>query len=1142
MQITNEATGFSYSSFRLIRYSRARISIIRQTVSILLFTIIAFFMIAPARSAGKPTPQKMSVSDLVVRSYGFYDTNGVTYDSKESIPPIALGEVATNSPGRVMCPTTLSFMHYGTMGRQVAHRGVPWVHFVWMYEYQFAFTTTRAVNYNAYNLSTCVLEGGISGWSINILKAGFCNIDVYTPTGASLPAAHEGVSPESLFSRVYYDFWNVGPSGLFYSDTPLDRWGWYLSDGTQGSIPNPNIWPKIAYQYGTEEVIHMVTTESGGPDEGPKTCSYYRKIGEYSPNWLWSDQLVIDTVITVSVNVIASTISDRVAIVWMAPCEYRRDKGFAYEFKGPWYNDLWVALSDNQGQEWVDRIGTGVSLAHSIDPGLWGYYDPYVGGNVTKFDSLGIDEPYGNWQGYNEVEGIFDTDDKLHLLFMCNKILESEGTIYPRDHHAAIFHWTEEYGDAYYRPVVVDQADIAEDNDICETNAWGLDLLRVSLAQCDGKLYAVWTQFGSLDANCTDMALADAKGNRYQNGELYMAVSPDNGMNWDRGQNLTNTHTPDCAAGDCESEIYATMPQRGRIEGCDVEELGAGDTLTGQYVLDVFYQNDRAPGFVEYGENSWTTNPMMWMRVKCRDAVVEPQYSDDAGGGYGECYSDEPLVMPPGGGTTVTVRMTNYGLADNNYSISYDYSASPYSDWIAATDPYPGFLPCCGELKEIEFQFNDPGAGDPEMLEATIIITHDAQNSPREIPICLLVSSHFAYLESAVISTACRILRIYNQGEMVNRTYGQSLDIVNDPDTFNINTITDVYLWDASPLILRVEGPDTLKFTDFMTYYTHDEGLRPQGPLETGTSDGYDWAYCDYATADMSIGIYTAWFAPTAEDTCEFVVGVRKFYNLSGSPMANMIIAEFIDWNIPSDSLARNGSNYLPFDNLIFQYGAEYDQDDSTEALGGGQEAYNRYGAFYLRGDGSNFKNMMTIDNATYVDRETSPHANAPLDPSIMYDMLSTAEGFTTYSTMNPDSIYTDISTVVTFTHNWGAPFTLGVNDTLTVQEVFITGHDYDVSYMNMKTKAEAYISNNPLFCVNDNLGCCEKPGDANNDGQTNIADPSYIINNIFFGGAGYACAAQADANADGSANIADASFIINWIFFGGNPPICPPE
>ena len=61
--------------------------------------------------------------------------------------------------------------------------------------------------------------------------------------------------------------------------------------------------------------------------------------------------------------------------------------------------------------------------------------------------------------------------------------------------------------------------------------------------------------------------------------------------------------------------------------------------------------------------------------------------------------------------------------------------------------------------------------------------------------------------------------------------------------------------------------------------------------------------------------------------------------------------------------------------------------------------------------------------------------------------------------------------------------------------------------------------------------------GDANGDASVNIADASYIVNFIFFGGNAPDPLSSADANCDLSVNIADASFIILGIFFGGEKP-----
>ena len=72
-------------------------------------------------------------------------------------------------------------------------------------------------------------------------------------------------------------------------------------------------------------------------------------------------------------------------------------------------------------------------------------------------------------------------------------------------------------------------------------------------------------------------------------------------------------------------------------------------------------------------------------------------------------------------------------------------------------------------------------------------------------------------------------------------------------------------------------------------------------------------------------------------------------------------------------------------------------------------------------------------------------------------------------------------------------------------------------------------------YCVEE--GFHYEEGDANGDASANIADASYIVNFIFFGGAAPDPLMSADANCDLSVNIADASFIVYAIFFGGAQP-----
>ena len=64
--------------------------------------------------------------------------------------------------------------------------------------------------------------------------------------------------------------------------------------------------------------------------------------------------------------------------------------------------------------------------------------------------------------------------------------------------------------------------------------------------------------------------------------------------------------------------------------------------------------------------------------------------------------------------------------------------------------------------------------------------------------------------------------------------------------------------------------------------------------------------------------------------------------------------------------------------------------------------------------------------------------------------------------------------------------------------------------------------------------------GDANDDGKVNIADPIWIINELFREGPATGCQVAADANADELVTLADAMYLIDYRFLGGAAPSAP--
>lgn len=72
---------------------------------------------------------------------------------------------------------------------------------------------------------------------------------------------------------------------------------------------------------------------------------------------------------------------------------------------------------------------------------------------------------------------------------------------------------------------------------------------------------------------------------------------------------------------------------------------------------------------------------------------------------------------------------------------------------------------------------------------------------------------------------------------------------------------------------------------------------------------------------------------------------------------------------------------------------------------------------------------------------------------------------------------------------------------------------------------------------------CQYKCGDANGDGNVNVADAVYLINRVFKFGPPPAPNCTGDANGDSTVNVADAVYLINLVFKGGPSPsqnCCP--
>ena len=1102
-------------------------------LSFLLLTVFGSTMVS---GSDKPfVASNLSKTRVAPAAIRYFRTDDPINSTNGSGKPDVISLNATDHINNVIGYTSYDYQNNATQRRQVEHRGTDAIHFSWMWLSAYnAADAGRDLYYYSYDLSACTpitSTGGIGGGSG---RAGYVSLDVYYPTEWPIPAAHV-TSGAEIVPSPYYDFgWSGGiPLGVFQIDAPTDVFGWGAV-GVQGTGPgNTNIWPYIEMDIGTETVLHMACSESlptGDTVSTLTTISYYRRVGDYGytgsvSNGVWSDQRVIDSNNMGDPIVVQDPNSDEVALIWMAPCAFNRGVDETQAFD----NDVYYALSSNQGADWASK--TFPSISDDVENSV------LVGGNVTNYVNPGAPE---NWDlqefGFDDVQGLYDASGNLHIVWNTRLYAADNEHVTFRD--GGIYHWSQDHptvSTVYKWPLRYGTVGNA-----CTTlPTFMQECGKLSLSMCDdGTLYVSFTKFGHdglCDANeCDGVCLNKDNVNSggqggHAVGYMYNCASDDGGVLWDSPVRITGrvtTATTGCwpdtteATLKCHSEMWGSMARYSRVESCGAE--------AGTEVLDVVYIDDLVPGGVITAGAVWSTNPVTWQVTTCRDVVKIPMYADDAGNGLGVCYGDKIIVVAENDDTTVTVNLTNEGLLPNNYSTSIVYNDG--SGWL-------GLSPASGTIGinnadtvNLDFTFTAPsGAANPSTWVATVTITHIAGNSPREIPVCMIVGD-FQFPEYDTLGTACKQVRVYNHGQLANNNGDEALDYFDDCDTGSTQTDPTSYLFDASPIVVRLDGTDTLRFMGFSKLFTDPDGLRPLSGLtvdRTTNAGSYSYASGVFTTADTSVSGIVEYYVPTAADSCEFIIQRLRFFSGTGAAVSGVFLGEIMDWDVPSDSGSRNTSSFTLADKTIWMQGYEY---DNAANPGCTQLETDRYaGVKVITAD---LKNAMTLDNPTYIYPSGPYGTAAPLPPQVAYTKMN-LNGFSTYQGTG-DSIATDLSMLLTFgKYNIGAPG--AANDTIEAIIVLATGKTGATDFQQSLADGKEWAIAHDLIAGT----CCVTAGDANNDGSCNVGDAVFIISYAFRGGAAPVCPAAADANQDCSVNVGDAVFIISYAFRGGPAPNC---
>jgi hypothetical protein len=510
------------------------------------------------------------------------------------------------SPGEIYCGMTYwEFQSYGSPQRSIAHAIAPsekrFVHVIWMLsEY-----SSQNVHYNCYDWTIPGWTASTHSWGgTPIIEVGqfggFPHVDVNSEGSAVVfhQSAGAEIEPYSRIARF-----SIPGMAIFTADdlaslpnqTDIYPGG---AIGTDGRIP-----PEDIYHVGA----HDSKLDIG---ETAEQC-YWRYL---KSSQVWEGPVPMGQSMLPSHVLAADGV--RVIFAWSQARDYAA--GHHYD------NDLAYWESTNSGADWI--VNGGFTQSD---------WETGAGYNITDYvdaDPIRV---------FIDMSVMFDYDARLHAVYTAPPFnsLDSTTSIGP----TVMYHWDEGAPGSNENAVISGNIPggftAGQDafHHIAASAMWGVDnpaeanvglcgawnryISKMTLGIGDGSticdradndnsnlgyLYLCYTLFGG--ENPADKEDVSVYG--YQNGNIYISISPDDGANWDDGRCLTTEDgvlggTPTRSPG-CEYWHYGNI--------CKSEHWGSIARIIND-TLHVFYVSDFSAGAWPFGEGSHTPNNLIYHAV-----------------------------------------------------------------------------------------------------------------------------------------------------------------------------------------------------------------------------------------------------------------------------------------------------------------------------------------------------------------------------------------------------------------------------------------------------------------------------------------------------------------------------------------------
>ncbi|RKZ11504.1 hypothetical protein DRQ53_15940, partial [bacterium] len=443
------------------------------------------------------------------------------------------------------------------------------------------------------------------------------------------------------------------------------------------------------------------------------------------------------------------------------------------------------------------------------------------------------------------------------------------------------------------------------------------------------------------------------------------------------------------------------------------------------------------------------------------------------------------------------VTLQNYDEETLYYSLILEEHSGP-AGWLSVTG-FTGMIPTGENNSDTGTIICNTGGivcdpGSTVWLDGRVIVSIFIPLVADTINIHIPVTSEIPAPVIDTVSTACLSLALLSNGSCGNQgVMGRvQMDYV---DAGDCDPEATVYLYDGSPVLGWLDETDTvMNWSIFGNGYTQPYSFVQQSTTPTYITADYEAYSSTFLTHDSSIMLEKTYYAPLAPDTCHFVIQELRFWSNDGLSHDNLIVGEAVDWDVPADSNFDNGSGFNAAEQIIYQFGAEYGQDDATEC----QENDARFAGIkflhmYVKsGDWTELDGpygATTGDGPTWIY-----NTDNGFEPGELYERMA-AGGYSLYESSNPDSQYVDLHSLMTYSRG----LSLFLGDTLIVYTALMTvenGTESDLFAYGQEA-AEWLCEHVPDACQ-----CiCGECGDVDGDGLITIADVTYFVNWIATGG-----------------------------------------